>query len=326
MNKVERLKATIVGEEVDRPPIALWRHWPVDDQDPSALARATVEFQRRYDFDFIKVTPASSFCIRDWGATDCWEGHFHGTRTYGDRVVGDISDWSRIVPRSPYEGHLAKQLEVLELIRDQVDDQRVPVIQTIFSPLSQAKNLVGQEALLQHLRQAPEEVEKALQNILIATQDFVNAAIKLGIDGIFYAVQFAQPQLLTSGEYDRFGRSYDLPILANARGGWLNVLHLHGAPVYFDKFVDYPVQVINWHDRETYPSLAQGLEMFPGAVCGGISQTEVLTLGNPQQVSAQVSDALDQTGGRRLIIGTGCVTPTTAPVGNLYAARSAVEM
>ena len=75
----ERLEAAIAGELADRPPVALWRHFPVDDQDPAELARSTAEFQYRYDFDFVKVTPSSSFCLKDWGSQDLWEGSTEGT-------------------------------------------------------------------------------------------------------------------------------------------------------------------------------------------------------------------------------------------------------
>ena len=62
MDKRERLQATLSGEPVDRPAVALWRHFPVDDQRPEDLAAATLEFQGLYDFDFVKVSPSSSFC------------------------------------------------------------------------------------------------------------------------------------------------------------------------------------------------------------------------------------------------------------------------
>jgi len=75
MNKRERLEAAIHGQQVDRIPIALWRHFPGDDQRPDDLAAATAGFQRRWDFDFVKVTPASSFCLRDWGVEDEWTGN-----------------------------------------------------------------------------------------------------------------------------------------------------------------------------------------------------------------------------------------------------------
>ena len=46
MNHFDRLEATIAKEAVDRPAIALWRHFPVDDQIPANLSEATISFQR----------------------------------------------------------------------------------------------------------------------------------------------------------------------------------------------------------------------------------------------------------------------------------------
>ncbi|MBM3144322.1 MAG: uroporphyrinogen decarboxylase, partial [Chloroflexi bacterium] len=70
----QRLEICLSGEKPDRPPVALWRHFPVDDQTPEGLAAATLNYQRLYDFDFVKITPASSFCLVDWGSRDEWRG------------------------------------------------------------------------------------------------------------------------------------------------------------------------------------------------------------------------------------------------------------
>ena len=59
----ERMEKTISGETPDRAPVALWRHFPVDDQSADGLAKASSIFQKQYDFDFIKITPSSSFCF-----------------------------------------------------------------------------------------------------------------------------------------------------------------------------------------------------------------------------------------------------------------------
>ncbi len=324
LTKQERLIACIHGQSVDRPPVALWRHWPVDDQTPDGLAQATIDFQRQYDFDLVKVTPSSSFCLRDWGATDEWKGHYHGTRDYGPPVVGDPEDWHLLKPLVPTTGALGAQLEALRLIREGLGPD-VPVIQTVFSPLSQAKNLAGQSGLVAQLRQAPKAVEVGLGVIAETTCAFVDAAMAQGIDGIFYAVQHCQAHLLAADEFRRFAMPYDLQILDRAGAGWLNVLHLHGTNVYFDLVAGYPVQVVNWHDQETSPSLRVGQERFKGAVCGGLRQEETLVFGTPADVRDEVEAAVAMTGGRRLIVGTGCVTPIIAPVGNIRAARQAVE-
>jgi len=324
MNKKERLLAAIRGEQVDRPPVALWRHFPGDDYRPKDLAAATVAFQRQYDFDFVKVTPASSFCVQDWGSRDRWVGTLEGTRDYTHYPIQSPDDWAKLRPLDPTQGALGAQLDCLRLIADELAGE-VPFIQTVFSPLAQAKNLVGREWLPIHLRRYPDEVRAGLQVIAETTTRFVTAAQETGIDGLFYAVQHAQYGLLSADEYAAFGRPDDLEILDAAQDLWLNVLHLHGTDVMFDLVADYPVQVINWHDRETWPALAEGQECFAGAVCGGLQRWDVVVRGTPEQVREQASDAISQTGGRRFILGTGCVTPIVAPASNIRAAREIVQ-
>jgi uroporphyrinogen decarboxylase len=50
MNKRERLEKTVAGEPTDRIPVALWRHFPGDDQHPAELARTVVDFQKHRTF------------------------------------------------------------------------------------------------------------------------------------------------------------------------------------------------------------------------------------------------------------------------------------
>ena len=324
-SKRQRLEAALSGANPDRPPVALWRHFPVDDQTPEGLAEAILDFQARFDFDFIKVTPASSFCLKDWGAMDEWRGATEGTRDYTHHVIKTASDWERLPVLDPYQGHLGDQLTCLRLLSSELGEE-VPFIQTIFSPLAQAKNLVGADALSVHMRQYPQQLHAGLKIIAESTVRFIDAACQAGIAGIFYAVQQASYNLLTEVEFDEFGRAYDLPVLTAAKDRWLNVLHLHGINIMFDQVADYPVGVINWHDRDTQPGLSAALNRFPGALCGGLQREHTMVLGSPVQVTAEARDAVQATGGRRFILGTGCVLPTIAPRGNILAARRSVEL
>jgi len=324
MSKRERLEASITGEPADRPPVALWRHFPGDDQDPAELAASTVAFQRQFDFDFVKVTPASSYCLRDWGVEDRWVGNQEGTREHSLHPLHSVREWYALQRLEPEHGALAGQLRCLELIRSELGKD-VPVIQTIFNPLSQAKNLVGRENLAAHLRLDPVAVRTGLETITQTTVRFIEAARKRDIDGIFLAVQHASHELLCEREYEEFGLPFDRRLLDAANGLWLNVLHIHGNRIMFDLLANYPVQVVNWHDRETPPTLREGQSRVKGAVLGGLRQWETMLRGTPDDVRQEAEDALQQTGGRRFILGTGCVTPITAPWANLRAARQAVE-
>jgi uroporphyrinogen decarboxylase len=311
---------------LDRPPVALWRHFPVDDQHPETLAAATVDFQRHYDFDLVKVTPASSFSIKDWGAEDIWEGHTEGTRRYTKRVVQKPGDWERLPTLDPLKApQLSGQLDCLRLIRSALGPE-VPLLQTVFSPLAQAKNLAGADLLITHLRLYPEAVLKGLQSIAEITMRFVEAALETGIDGIFYAIQHAQAGLLSSDEYKTFGLPFDLKTTLPAAGLWCNLLHLHGLEVYFDLMARFPrlFPIINWHDRETSPSLVDAQKLFKGVVCGGVSQ-KTIVFRESARVREEALDAIQQTGGRRFLLGTGCVAPVIAPHGNILAVRQSVE-
>lgn len=324
LNHRTRLETCLAGQIPDRAPVALWRHFPVDDQTPDGLANATAAFQRAFDFDLVKVTPSSSFCLKDWGADDRWTGNPEGTRDYTRRVIRTPDDWAHLKQLDPTRGRLGDQIECLRLLVAEFAGE-VPVIQTIFSPMAQAKNLVGPEALLVHMRRDPGALHAGLRHITETTLRFIEEARKTGIDGIFYAVQHAQYSLLSPTEFSHFCRPYDLQVLEAVRGLWLNMLHLHGTNIMLDQVIDYPVAILNWHDRETPPSLAEAQRHFAGAVCGGLRQWETMVLGAEDQVRSEAEDAMRSTAGTRFILGTGCVLPTTAPRGNILAARLVVE-
>ncbi len=148
-----------------------------------------------------------------------------------------------------------------------------------------------------------------------------------GAAGIFFATQHATYHQLSAAEYEELGRAYDLRVLEAAQGQpfWFNLLHIHGHDIMFDLLADYPVQAVNWHDRETPPSLAEALGRFPGALCGGLGRWAAMLQSDPAEVRAKVADAIAQTGGQRLIVGAGCVTLITSPTANIRAAREAAE-
>ena len=328
----ERVRACLHGEQTDRTPVALWRHFPVDDQSPDTLAAASLHFQKIYDFDLVKVTPASSFCLKDWGVDDAWEGSTEGTRRYSKRVIQKPQDWETLPLLEPSAPHLAGQLACLRQIRAGLGPH-VPLLQTIFSPLAQAKNLCGGETLLVHLRKYPQAVLKGLETIALSTQRFVEAALETGIDGVFYAIQHAQAGLLTLDEYKTFGLPCDHKVLEPANDLWCNLLHLHGSDIYFEIVSEFAFQIVNWHDRETSPSLGEALHTAGGnktsevstgfAVCGGLGR-DTLVYRDQNEIRKEARNAIAQTKGRRLILSTGCVIPVITSHGNIMAARQSL--
>ncbi len=321
-SKRRRLEAVIGGEAPDRLPVALWRHWPGDDQDAAALAAAHVKWQHDYDWDLLKVGPDSNYSVADWGVEDRWVGHIEGTRETTRWPVQQPEEWSGLRPLDPGRGRLAKQVETLRLVRRQAGPD-VPILATVFSPLSQAKHLAGKQVLAGHLRSHPDLLHAALETITESTIRFVEAAKIAGIDGIYYAVQHARYPVMSRAEFSEFGRAYDLRVLESAGDLWLNMLHIHSTDIMFDLVSDYPVPLVNWHDRESGVSLREGLTQISGAASGGINQWTIHRE-SPEQTLSEARDAVEQTDGRRLLLGTGCVVMATTPLRNLRALREFV--
>ncbi len=325
MTRRERLLATFAGQPTDRVAAALWRHFPGDDQRPADLATSTLAFEAQYDWDFIKVSPSSSFCLVDWGAKDAWVGGDEGSREYTYHPVEVPEDWPKL-PVLESEDWLLERTTALpgaDTRRGRRSGAVYP--DDLHAPLSQAKSLAGMDRLIVHLREDPKAVHAGLEAITRSTIRFIQACLSRGIAGIYYAVQLASYGLLNEAEYREFGEPYDRRVLEAAGECWFNLLHLHGMDVMFDLCAAYPVPAINWHSRETPPSLAEGLERYSGAVCGGLAQWDDILKGDPDSIRLEISDAIRQTAGKRLIVASGCVAPSNSPWSNLRAVRAAVE-
>jgi uroporphyrinogen decarboxylase len=166
-------------------------------------------------------------------------------------------------------------------------------------------------------------VMKGLKTIAETTRHFIEPCIATGIDGIFYAVQHAQRQYLSYEEYKTLALHVDHETIEPAQSLWCNMLHLHGEDVHFALANDLPFQIVNWHDRESDPSLTQAQFLFKGVMCGGMRQ-DTLVYRDKAEVESEAADALKQTGGKRFLLGTGCVVPIIASHGNMLAARKSV--
>jgi uroporphyrinogen decarboxylase len=324
MTRRERLRAVLLGQAVDRMPVAFWRHFPGDDQNEESLVQVTLDFQRRYDLDFMKLPVSSSYTVTDYGVKHEYHSNVGGDRTYTECVIKKVEDWRKIEPLDIHQGTYGWHLRSLRRIIQEKEDG-TPVVVTMFHPLALAFYLAGQETCLVHLRTNPEPVEKALKALAQTSSDFARAAIFEGADGIFLSARFADYAILSETEYNRFARPGDLAVLEAAATGWFNILHVHGHHPMVRLLADYPAKVLNWHDRTARPDLAEAAHFFPGALMGGVDQYQTLELGTPEKVISQVHSAIKQMSGRRLIVAPGCTYPLDVPQANLLAMRRAVE-
>jgi uroporphyrinogen decarboxylase len=324
VTKRERVYAALDGKPVDRPPVALWRHFPQEDQRAETLAQAHEAFFKTYDWDFLKVTSASGYYGDDWGLKSTYRPNREGVRHYTDRPIKKETDWPKLRRIDVTTGAHGRELKALRLLRKMLPDEII--LATVFSPLSIARTLAGETALLRYLRDSVDEMHEGLDIITEATAKFAEECLAAGADGLFFATQCASTGYMTIEEYEEFARPYDLRVLDAARHAEIVLLHIHGERIMFEQLIDYPVNIINWHDRRTPPTLKEAREQFSGTLAGGVDAMDTVGKGTPAQIAAEVKDAMAQmAGSTKFIVTAGCVIPIDAPEANVRAVRQAVE-
>ncbi len=327
MTKAERLRAVIAGQPVDRPPIGFWHHFPGRDRTVGGFVHATLEFQGRYDLDLVKLMATGMFCVIDYGATIMPRDDVMGTTQLQTSPIASVADWARIPAAKPDRGELAAQVEAVRRLRTALGPD-VPMIQTVFSPLTIAHKLAG-SLFFDHIQVAEESMRPALERFAVDDVAFARACLAAGANGIFFATQHAAASVpLPPGVFERLGVRYDLQVLeavAEDERAWCTMLHLHGFQPFFELADRYPIHAVNWHDRETMPSIQDALGQTKRTLIAGIDRRGAVLRSNVDEAVAQVHDAIRQADGRRLVVAPGCVLPTTVNPETLQAVRQAVE-
>jgi uroporphyrinogen decarboxylase len=319
MNRRERIQAALQQKETDRLPFSLWRHFPNLDHHPRKLAELSLQYQREFDLDFIKFTPYGMLATIDWGVKLKFFPGFDTAAVAAEPAVREPEDWTKLQPLSGTDGEYLYALEGLRLAMLDIPKD-VPLIQTAFSPLTNAMKMSGEAALLRHIREHPAKLEKGLEIIAETTKGYLKESVKRGAEGVFYATQMSCYDKLTVEEHERFVKKYDLEILNALKGStWFNVLHLHGSRVMYKETLDYPVQAVNWHDQDDGPSFGEAGELTQKCFLGGLSHLKTLIgEGAEKSVEEQVAAAWNHNNHRGVILGPGCVVDPKTPEAYLH--------
>lgn len=319
----DRLSAALKGEVADRPPVALWRHFPERDQSAPDLAAATLEWQRDFPGDFVKFMPPGDYPTIDWGLRSVFDGAPGGTRRPIFHPVREARDWERLPAIDVRTGFNAEMLAAVGLTRRGLPDD-TPLLQTIFSPLTIAAKL-SDGAVTTHLHEAPAALHAGLRRIAEVTRAFALASLAAGADGFFFATQLADRDRLDEAAYREFGVPYDLQILAELPAETPLLLHFHGHTPMLELADRYPAGALSWHDRRFGPSLADLRQGQTRPVLGGIDE-EAIVRATPRDVATQIADTLQTNDHRGLIVAPGCVIPVATPSENIRAALDSARV
>lgn len=322
----ERLEMIIAGEKPDRFAASFWRHFFHMEHHAEGTAEAMVGFQKRFDWDFIKVNPRADYMVQDWGLQIKYS---HDEYKKHDKVSFPIQkpeDWIKIKPLSPSAPALAEHLKVVSMIHRAIGKE-TPILMTLFTPLSLAGRLVPtKQRLVDHLRTEPELVESALRAITETYRAYASELRNAGADGLFFATtHWASYDKLTWDEYQRFGVPYDLKVLEGTESGAINLLHVCASNNFLRELTrfDYRPKLVNWDSSDpTNPPLDKAYDVWPkAALVGGVDHTGWLLRSRPEEMPFFVDQIKRTHDPARVIIGPGCAVEPETDMNNLRAIR-----
>jgi uroporphyrinogen decarboxylase len=288
MTKVERVKAALRGERVDRVPFTCWHHFGLEKQSGEKHAEATIEFYRKFDVDLLKVM-----------------SDFPYPAPEGLEKVSGLEDWQRLEPlKNPFP----EQIKALRLINKELKGQ-VPFVETIFHSWNVAEKLSSKKDLTQLKENDPKLFKKALRAISESQANHARQALDAGAAGIFLAVSAADQFMTDAQDYAKMGRESDLIILDAVKDqGFLNILHVHGKKPHWDTLVTYPVQVMNYSVQGTGVGLSEARKRFTGTLMGGLNEEKIAGQ-KAEDLAGDLQAAVLAMQKRRFILSPGCSVP-----------------
>lgn len=323
----ERLKMILAGDNPDRFAASVWRHFYHRETTAENLAEAMIEFQNRFDWDFLKINPRASYHMEDWGLKLAWSTDEFEKHIKTGFPVKNLSDWDNIGVLKPTAPVLAEHLKAITLIK-KAFPKDLPLFMTVFNPLGIARYLVGRADLLKdHLSLDEKRVMAALENITNTFELYAAEIRNAGADGLFYAtLEWASSDMITYEQYARWCRPLDLRIIGAAGNDAINILHVCGGNNFVRELADYPVHMVNWDDaHQTNINLDDSFAILGDkTVAAGLDYTGWLLQASPEEIITEIGKIKKRMAGKRFIFAPGCAIDPKVPFDNLMAVKNSL--
>ncbi len=305
MNKIERVRAALVGAEVDRVPAGFWFHFTPDKAGGEAAIKAHLDYYRDSGVDFLKVM---------------------NEHLYQANVdIKTPADWKRVRPAPLSARFHQEQLDEIKRIVDELQGECL-IITTIFGPLASG-NYASNRVVTEHLKADPESVNQGLAAIADSLAEFAVACVDAGAAGIYYSVQGSEEDRFTEEEFLRYIKPHDLTVLNAVKDhGEFHLLHICKDRARLSACTDYPGHAVNWAATKNNLSLAEGRKLFKRTIVGGMDDRGIIVDGSPEEIQAAVRKVIADFGVKGFILGADCTLPTDIPVDNIRIAVEATTM
>ena len=339
MNKRERLAAVLNGVAPDRPPVSTWRHFTdAEHQGPKPLSEKLLEFQKQYDWDFMKINPRAVYYHEAWGNVYDYAKYNDVIPTRIKTLVERLEDLDKIQPVSGTQGVFAEQLELVKILVDAVGKD-CPLFMTVFTPIGILLNLCGMRSLgryreaeregspvIHMIQENGEQVHKALGIIADTIAEYCAALTKEGVDGVFYAaLGMARTGYFTQAEWEEFVKPYDVQVLKALRPA-KTILHTCGVYSNPEWFLDFPVDVLHWAESATgNPSLTGSDRWLNGVVPMGGVDERLFGQNKPDEIKSLAIQSIHKMAGKPYILAPDCSVSINTLDSEYRAFRASVD-
>lgn len=267
---------------------SLWKHFPEAEKsfDPKILAKAHLDFQRKYNLDFIKFSPHQNNFVKIFSNS------------------GKASNLGEIKEIDVDRNVILKfHLESIRIIKEEFSG---PLLYTIFSPTNVIRSLVGDEIFLSKIND--EELIHTAKRVGESLKKIAELINSMGV-GIFFANKVSDIE-----NYSDF-LDTDREICSEAKFG---IYHLHGyspqAKLIIEKST---LPFVSWEDKRI--TLGDIGEKIP---VGGIDRDDLLN-GNFKKIESEIKSLL--TTKANSIIGPNCALRDDTPLENLERVAEIVK-
>lgn len=334
----QRWEAVMKGEPADRPLISAWRHFPELENEPESFAAAMLDFQEKYDWDFLKLQPRGVYQHENWGNVYDYSRYNDVIPVLVEHLLHSVADVSRIQKISGTGGTFGEQLTAISLVKAKADAD-VPVVATLFTPIGVLLNLCGsrsvgryrespreESSLIKLLYADRQEAHRALRAIAETLAEYAGEVLKAGADGVYYAaLGMAREQYLSLDEWNEFVRPYD-QIVLEALGSKPVMLHTCGIKANPQRFADFPVAALHWAESAPgNPSIAEGWSWSGSkAIAGGVDE-RLFGTGAAQRIFEAAVRSARAHREHPFILSPECSVSVQTYADELQAFRSSIE-
>ncbi len=318
MNKKERVKAAIAGQQVDCVPAGFSIHFPREVAFGDAAVKAHLDFYRETGVDMLKVMNENLIPL-----------------------IGEMNsakDWLKLPSYDRHAQFMRGELDLIRRLRDAEPDAYLlatvhGICASTIHPLEANYGYEPvRELMVSQLRDpaSRQYIIDAERRIFDALCDLVQAAVEEGCDGIYYAALGAERHYYTDEEFAEAIRPFDLEIMKAAREAGGDVfLHMCKHNLNMERYQGYAdyCDVANWGVYEAPMSLEDGRKLFPHqAIMGGLANHGgALTEGSEDDIRAEVRRIINDFGREGFILGADCTLPTGIDMWRLRAAVDAAH-